>query len=492
MKAFASGDPASQGAPPGAGQTATSRRFIVAFSYAGEDRARVAPVAEAMAQRFGKERVLYDRFHQAEFARANLDVYLPPLYRDQSELIVVVLSHDYPRKAWCGLEIRWIRQLLLGADSGRIMLLSLGDPGDLSQLGILPGDGYLDIADLPDVTVSERIQERLSLQGVAIAGAANGTVVGAPGASASPLPLLGSGGPDGPASSRWPGSGRLRGLLGRVGGGRGLTALALMVPLVWFLGRPQVARWQVRQGDQAFIAFAQTQNPERLNQAGAAWKRAQQLDPGLAEAHARLGYYANFLGETEAAEAHWQQAIDREPPKTSAARSYRVGLANVLARQPARRKEAIAMFEAEVRQPRSAIELAMLRWPDPGELPQALDAVSHPDVAAALEGAGAESDVPWGFTMPQGEVLHFLSRGEQRCLLRNVKAATAHLIGTKASPPPLTSVECQGIRESVKELLCLRLRQASASNPRADATGRWLTCPTPAREAPGLGASTTS
>jgi tetratricopeptide (TPR) repeat protein len=489
MKAFASGDPASQGAAPGAGQAATSRRFIVAFSYAGEDRARVAPVAEAMAQRFGKERVLYDRFHQAEFARANLDVYLPPLYRDQSELIVVVLSHDYPRKAWCGLEIRWIRQLLLGADSGRIMLLSLGDPGDLSQLGILPGDGYLDIADLPDITVSERILERLSLQGVAIAGAANGTVVAGPGASESPLPLLGNGGP---ASSRWPSSGRLRGLLGRVGGGRVLTALALMVPLAWFLGRPQLARWQVRQGDQALIAFAQTQNPETLNQAGAAWKRAQQLDPGLASAHARLGYYANFLGETEAAEAHWQQAIKREPAQTSAKRSYLLGLANVLARQPAKREEAIAIFEADVRQPRSAIELAMLRWPNPSELPQALDAVSHPEVAAVLDGAGAESDVPWGFTMPQGDVLLFLSRGEQRCLLRNVKASTAHLIGTESSPPPLTSVECQGIRESVKELLCLRLRQARATNPRADATGRWLTCPTPAREAPGLDASTTS
>jgi tetratricopeptide (TPR) repeat protein len=110
--------------------------------------------------------------------------------------------------------------------------------------------------------------------------------------------------------------------MGRVGGWRVLTALALMVPLAWFLVRPQLARWQVRQGDQAFMAFAQTQNPETLKQAGAAWKRAQQLDPGLAVAHARLGYYANFLGETEAAEDHWQQAIDREPPKTSAARSW--------------------------------------------------------------------------------------------------------------------------------------------------------------------------
>ena len=491
MEGLASSAPPSHGALPGAGLAATSRRFTVAFSFAGEDRARVAPVAEAMAQRFGKKRVLYDRFHQSEFARPNLDVYLPPLY-GKSELIVLVLSQNYPRKPWCSLEIRWIRQLLLGADSGRIMLLSLGDPGDLSELGILPGDGYIDIADLSAVTVSEQILERLSLQGGAIAGAANGTVVAGPGASASPLPLLGSGGPEGPASSRWPGSGRLRGLLGRVPGGRVLTALVFTVPLAWFLGRPQLARWQVQQGNQAFLAFTQTQNPARLNQAGAAWKRAQQLDPGLAEAHARLGYYANFLGETEAAEAHWQQAIDREPPKTSAARSYRIGLANVLARQPARRMEAIAMFEADVRDPRSAIELALLRWPDPGELPQALDAVSHPEVAAALKGAGAESDIPWGFTMPQGDVLLFLSHGEQRCLLRNVKASTAHLIGTEASPPPLTSVECQGIRESVKELLCFRLRQASVTNPRADATGRWLPCPTPAREASGLGTTTTT
>jgi tetratricopeptide (TPR) repeat protein len=186
-----------------------------------------------------------------------------------------------------------------------------------------------------------------------------------------------------------------------------LNAQVFTVPLAWFLGRPQLARWHVQQGNQACLAFAQTQNPERLKQAGAAWKRAQQLDPGLAVAHARLGYDANFLGETEAAEAHWQQAINREPAQTSAKRSYLLGLANGLARQPAKREKAITMFEADVRQPRSAIELALLRWPDPGELPQALDAVSHPEVAAALDGAGAEGDVPWGFTMPQGEVLLF-------------------------------------------------------------------------------------
>ncbi len=100
---------------------------MVALSYAGEDRPQVGPLAEALALTWGRQRILYDQFHQAEFARPNLDVYLPQLYRDQADLIVVVLSPDYPRKMWCGLELRWIRQLILKGDAGRIMLLSLGD-----------------------------------------------------------------------------------------------------------------------------------------------------------------------------------------------------------------------------------------------------------------------------------------------------------------------------------------------------------------------------
>jgi hypothetical protein len=31
-------------------------------------------------------------------------VYLPRLYRDETELIVVQLSANYPSKRWCGLE----------------------------------------------------------------------------------------------------------------------------------------------------------------------------------------------------------------------------------------------------------------------------------------------------------------------------------------------------------------------------------------------------
>jgi replicative DNA helicase len=143
-------------------------RFAVGFSYAGEDRALVAPLAEELARRFGRQRVLFDRFHEAELARLDLDVYLPRLYRDETEMIVVLLSPDYPNKRWCGLELRWIRQLICSPDKDRIMLLRVGDPGDLSELGILAGDGFLDVTTQAATEISALILERMVQQGIRI------------------------------------------------------------------------------------------------------------------------------------------------------------------------------------------------------------------------------------------------------------------------------------------------------------------------------------
>ena len=67
----------------------TSRRFEVALSFPGERREVVEQVAGHLAATFGNERVLYDKYHDAEFARVDLDVYLPKLYRTEAELIVV-------------------------------------------------------------------------------------------------------------------------------------------------------------------------------------------------------------------------------------------------------------------------------------------------------------------------------------------------------------------------------------------------------------------
>jgi hypothetical protein len=140
-------------------------RFTIALSFPGEFRTFVKQVADFLAEAFSEDRVLYDDYHDAEFARLDLDIYLPKLYRTESELIVLFLCPEYPKKRWCKLEWRDIRQLIATSDSDRIVFLSFGNPGDLSELGILPGDGYIDIEykKLNPHLVAERILKRLEI-----------------------------------------------------------------------------------------------------------------------------------------------------------------------------------------------------------------------------------------------------------------------------------------------------------------------------------------
>lgn len=136
------------------------KRFKIALSFPAEHRPFVEQVAQSLASQVGRDRVLYDKYYEAEFARLDLDVYLPRLYREQSELIVIFLCPEYAKKRWCRLEWRHIRQLIATVESERIMLVSFGSPGDLSELGILPGDGYIDIGERPASEIADLILDR--------------------------------------------------------------------------------------------------------------------------------------------------------------------------------------------------------------------------------------------------------------------------------------------------------------------------------------------
>ena len=61
-------------------------RFRVALSYAGENRDLILPIAEKLAELYGKERVLYDGFHAYDFARFRLNLRLNELFGKQSLL----------------------------------------------------------------------------------------------------------------------------------------------------------------------------------------------------------------------------------------------------------------------------------------------------------------------------------------------------------------------------------------------------------------------
>ena len=99
---------------------ATTKRFRVALSFPGDHRARVERIAEALAANLGRDKVLYDQWHAAEFARPNLDVYLPKLYNDESDLLVFFISKEYNAKEWCGLEWRAGLDLIKRREYGRL------------------------------------------------------------------------------------------------------------------------------------------------------------------------------------------------------------------------------------------------------------------------------------------------------------------------------------------------------------------------------------
>lgn len=139
---------------------ATNKRFQVAFSFAGEDRAFVEHVAAQLAVCVGRERVLYDKYHEAEFARPNLSTYLQELYLRHSELIAVFLSDNYQQKEWCGVEWRAIQELIKRGEAPTVMLLRFDDaeiPGQYST------DGYVSIGDRTDRQISDLILERLRI-----------------------------------------------------------------------------------------------------------------------------------------------------------------------------------------------------------------------------------------------------------------------------------------------------------------------------------------
>jgi len=138
----------------------TAKRFRIAFSFSGEKRDFIAKVATILAARFSKEEILYDKYHEAEFARKDLGFYLPRLYHNQSDLIVVVLCRDYPQKEWCGLEWDAIFALL---KKGKCSEVTLCRFDHATIQGLWDTEGFVELDDKTPHQAAARILERLAL-----------------------------------------------------------------------------------------------------------------------------------------------------------------------------------------------------------------------------------------------------------------------------------------------------------------------------------------
>jgi len=138
----------------------TAKRFRIAFSFAGEKRDFVGKVAAILAVRFGEPAVLYDKYHEAEFAEWKLGLNLPDLYRDQSDLIIVVSCPNYKEKNWCGLEWVAIHGILMSGKSRDIMLCRFG----YAKLqGLYENAGYVELDDKTPEQTATLILQRLAI-----------------------------------------------------------------------------------------------------------------------------------------------------------------------------------------------------------------------------------------------------------------------------------------------------------------------------------------
>jgi tetratricopeptide (TPR) repeat protein len=138
----------------------SAKRFRIAFSFAGEKRDFVAKLAAILAQRFTKAAILYDKFHEAEFARYDLGVYLPGLYRDQSDLVVAVLCKGYDVKLWTGWEWMAIHAQLNKNEGARIMLCRFDH---VHVDGLFENAGFVELDHKTPEQAATLILERLAL-----------------------------------------------------------------------------------------------------------------------------------------------------------------------------------------------------------------------------------------------------------------------------------------------------------------------------------------
>ena len=138
----------------------STKRFRIAFSFAGEKREFVKETADLLAARFGPETILYDKYHEAEFARNDLGIYLPNLYNRDSDLVVVVVCPSYDVKEWTGLEWLAIHDLLQQRKRDEVVLCRF----DHAQVdGLFRGAGFIELDHkAPDEFVT-LILERLAL-----------------------------------------------------------------------------------------------------------------------------------------------------------------------------------------------------------------------------------------------------------------------------------------------------------------------------------------
>jgi hypothetical protein len=140
-------------------------KFLVAFSFAGEQRDLVRKLAEDIEERLGEGKVFFDEWFEYYIAGDDADLRLQDIYAKRSVLVVVCVSERYGDKSWTKAEFKAIRslQMLLYETSeererSRILPLRVGD-GDVP--GIFENTICPDVRNRPREEIVQLVFGRL-------------------------------------------------------------------------------------------------------------------------------------------------------------------------------------------------------------------------------------------------------------------------------------------------------------------------------------------
>jgi hypothetical protein len=128
-------------------------KFLVAFSFAGEQRKLVRSIADAVEARFGRGTIFFDEWFEYYIVGGDADLRLQDVYSERAVLIVPCISARYDDKPWTQAEYRAIRALQLRLDKT--------PPQDRARHRILPlrvGDG--DVRGIYENTICPDARER--------------------------------------------------------------------------------------------------------------------------------------------------------------------------------------------------------------------------------------------------------------------------------------------------------------------------------------------
>jgi hypothetical protein len=111
-------------------------RFLVAFSFAGEQRDLVRSIAEAVEVRLGTGTIFFDEWFEYYIAGDDADLRLQEVYSKRAILVVPCVSTHYGDKPWTQAEYKAIRGLQL-----QLYGTPAQDPARLRILPLRVGDG---------------------------------------------------------------------------------------------------------------------------------------------------------------------------------------------------------------------------------------------------------------------------------------------------------------------------------------------------------------